>query len=287
MAFLLGILVSQVTSRNHSQPAPEYGVINNELKATEVEWTDFPAWRQFSCELNGCFTLQLPHKKSISIMGMEGESVLKEIKRSSHLQGVATKPAIYDEVTYQIDQWNVTSENIPKGQNEIADALAGYYLEAYCESERFILGYVLPMKQDMELWGELENRYKEQRIDPYLSAFELSDTYDMIRNDEFVLIRGENQVLSCSIQNTGQKIWYFQDDLPQIEMWYQGVWLVLDDGVDSTCMLKECAPGEQIEISIPMDIEEKYNNILTGIYRIVIKGTENDYIVSDYFEKGD
>lgn len=122
MAFLLGILVSQVTSRNHSQPAPECGVINNELKATEVEWTDFPAWRQFSCELNGCFTVQLPHKKSISIMGMEGEIVLKELKRSSHLQGVATKPAIYDEVTYQIDHWNVISENIPKGQNEIADA---------------------------------------------------------------------------------------------------------------------------------------------------------------------
>ena len=29
----------------------------------------------------------------------------------------------------------------------------------------------------MELWGEQENRYKEQRIDPYLSSHELSDTY--------------------------------------------------------------------------------------------------------------
>lgn len=51
-------------------------------------------------------------------------------------------------------------------------------------------------------------------------------------------------------------------------------------------MLRDCAPGEEIKISIPKDIEERYNNLLTGIYRIVIKGTENDYIVSDCFEKG-
>ena len=52
-------------------------------------------------------------------------------------------------------------------------------------------------------------------------------------------------------------------------------------------MLRNCAPGEEIKISIPKDIEERYNNLLTGIYRIVIKGTENDYIVSDCFEKGE
>lgn len=286
LAFLLGILLSQVASSIYSQPASEYGIISNELEATEIEWTNFPAWRKFSCEINGCFTMRLPHKKTISITGVGDDNTLKELKRSSHLRVVDGKLAICDDVTYQIEYWNITSDNISKGLNEIADAQAGYYLEATCEENCFVLGYALPMRYDMELWGEQENRYKEQRIDPYLSSHELSDTYDMIRNENLVLTRDENMTLSCSIQNKGQETWCFQDDLPQIEMWYQGVWLVLDDGVDSTCMLRDCAPGEEIKISIPKDIEERYNNLLTGIYRIVIKGTENDYIVSDCFEKG-
>ena len=87
------------------------------------------------------------------------------------------KLAICDDVTYQIEYWNITSDNISKGLNEIADAQTGSYLEANCEANCFVLGYVLPMRHDMELWGEQENRYKEQRIDPYLSSHELSDTY--------------------------------------------------------------------------------------------------------------
>lgn len=285
MAFFLGILVSQVVSRIYSQPAQEYGVISNELEIAEAEWTNFPAWRQFSGEADGCFTLRLPHKKGISIAGMEDNSAMEEIKRSSQLQIVDGKLTLYDDVTYRIDHGTVTSENLPKGRNEIADAQAGYYLEAYCEEECYVLGYVFPMKQDMELWGMQENRYKEQRIDPYLSALILSDTYGMTRKNNPVLIRDEDGILSCRIRNTGQETWYFQDDLPQIEMWYRGVWLTLDDGADSACMLRECAPGEEIKLSIPQDVEEKYSNLLTGIYRIVIKGAGKDYIVSDVFEK--
>lgn len=289
LAFLFGVLagfgISRITSQDATDHDVKYGIISNELETADAEWTDFPAWRQFSCEVNGSFTMRLPHQKGISIAGMEDDNALKETKRSSHLQIVDGKLTICDDVTYRIDRGYIISENLPKGLDEITDARAGYYLEAYCDAERYGLGYVFPMRQDMELWGERENRYKEQRINPYLSSLTLSDTYGMTRNDNLVLARDEDETLSCNIRNTGQEAWQFQDDLPQIEMWYRGVWLALDDGADSACMLGECAPGEEIKINIPEDTEEKYSSLINGIYRIVIKGAEKDYIISDSYEK--
>ena len=73
--------------------------------------------------------------------------------------------------------------------------------------------------------------------------------------------------------------------MPALEMWYRGVWICLDYGIDNTAMSKICPANQDTSVLVPPESTQFLSSLLPGIYRIVLYGAEGkDYIATDCFE---
>lgn len=268
----------------------QYEVVENNIIVSDIKWTDYPNWRNVSCELNGMISVNLPCETNIKVIDIINEEGLVEVKRETKKEISKLVECKYDYVQYKLENVMIESKGLIKdGKNEIIAATQGYKIGFSWGNREYFIGYIPPKTEWFEEWGQQQNRYAEQNLSPYLGAFQLSRTYtdtsdlyfiDIVEN---IKLTKEGGLLDCKIENNGTKEWTFCDNLPTLEMWYKGVWIELITEWDSTLTAKKCSPKEKIVIDVSEKIENQYPKLFPGIYRLVIYGVEDDCVVSEIF----
>ena len=78
----------------------------------------------------------------------------------------------------------------------------------------------------------------------------------------------------------------YEDELPHIELWYKGIWIELKSPFDYNLTSKTINPLESTNFETPKEILDQYPTPLRGIYRLVIYGENEEFIVSNTFFYG-
>lgn len=290
LALVLGIIIGTAGTyawmyiRQECQVQAEniYGIVENQLSASHIVWEEYPSFRKVACQIDGTFQVQLPVDGKLVVVGLKDESMLREQKREQKKD--------YDLVTYQIEQGEILSSNLVKMYgSEIERATQGYVLEAVSDENAYALGYILPMSETFSTWTSQEAAQYGKNYTPYLGGFTLSSTYvdrevftPLQVAESIELSHQEGGILDCILHNNGTEDWTYIADLPVLEIWYNGVWLELNDGIDSTALAASCAAGESKEIAILEENLKNYPDCIPGLYRLVIYG-QNECAVSDVF----
>lgn len=279
-------------SRGEADTSFRLDVLDENLTIVNVEWSEYPGWKNVSFDVHGTFTIQLPVGASIDFCDLENEESLKELQRTSYTTSADGTSISYDVVTYELTNGHVTATGIIKASdNPIASATSGYRVQVeYNTTQAYTLGYLPPDSTVYTPWSSLEQSYGDCDLSPYLSAYQLSRTYidtslqpgRTLRQD-IAVSKAEDALLNCTITNQSDAAWSFRADLPSLELWYNGVWIEVLSPYDSALMTHTCDANDSYELAIPADINDRYPSLYPGIYRLVIYGTEEDYAVSDRF----
>ena len=266
-----------------------YGITENALVAQEILWNEFPSFRKAQFALSGSFSINLPTNESLIIAELEDQKQLAEVSRENLIFSDGKGIHHYDLVTYQIKNGIICSNNIQKFYgDDIKRATQGYLLQATAGDTAYSLGYILPGADFFTAWTLMEEKYYGRNYAPYMGGFHLSRTYDdsnhfSVRKeaDDIELIHSEGEVLNYTIYNKGEEGWYYSEEMPALELWYNGVWLELEDGIDNGLIEYCLSPGTQKKV-FPKDVMDNYPDCIPGIYRLVVYGRE-DCAISDSF----
>ena len=271
-----------------------YGLVESNFTVSDILWVEYPKWREISCSLTGNFQIQVPKGTDVTFIDLQNVDALSETSRQSLIFSGEGNVLSYDLVTYEINGGYFNAAGLEKlSQNTIDAATKGYRLKIALENEQtYVLGYIPPMSTKFSAWDSLQNKYADQDLTIYLPAFELSPTYldkenmDSMRMAEDVsLTKEEGGYLNCTVHNTRTNDWICNGDMPALEMWYRGVWIYLDYGIDNTAMSKICPANQDTSVLVPPESTQFLSSLLPGIYRIVLYGAEGkDYIATDCFE---
>lgn len=269
-----------------------YGMADCDIAVTDVEWKEFPVWNNITCKIQGNLVVYVPAGAEAEIKDLQNKDSLKETERETKVLTDENGRFFYDEVTYEIEEGIIRAEGLIKvSDNVIENAARGYRAEVVWEDGKDCLGCILPLNDTFLTWNSLQNEYSDRSVKPYLSAFRLSRTYSDTKTfsslkeaETIKLIKKEGGIWDCIIQNEGTESWTFCAERPAVEMWYSGVWIELDTGIDSILMTSVCLPGDEFDITVPAEEGKDYKNLLPGLYRLVIYGTEEDYAATNIFE---
>lgn len=269
-----------------------YGLVENNVDVTDIVWQEFPGYRNLSCEIQGTFEINVPKNAEVAVADLQEESAMKEIRRDHRVLSDGTALLYYDNVTYEIGSGNIAATGILKNrESDIGAAVSGYRVGIFWETdEEIYLGYVAPKSQSFQKWDMKKNTYADVNLSPYLNAFKLSRTYEngnvlSVKKtaDNVSLIKEEGGLLNCVIDNQGDFDWNYSADLPSLEMWYRGVWIELTSEFASNLTVQTCPQGERRELMIPKKTTDRYPDLFPGLYRLVVYGTDDDYIATDKF----
>ncbi len=299
IGIIIGILATisikykNLSSRKDEQTSFRLGLVENNLTITGIKWSDFPGWRNIECNIEGTFSINLPHDASIDFCDLLNNGCLKEIHRKTIHSQDNNMESNYDLVHYEITNGVIAATGVlKKYDNPISIAESGYQVRAtWNGSENYIiLGYIPPESVIFTPWSNLENTYANCDLTPYFDAFQLSRTYldeslasKIPIQSNINVVKVQDGLMNCRIENCSDKEWTYSADLPALEMWYNGVWIEVLPPYDSALMTQTCASNEIYEINVPSDTNNNYPSLFPGIYRLVIYGTEDDYAVSNSF----
>lgn len=267
-----------------------YGLVENNVDMTDIVWREFPGYRNLSCEIQGTFEINVPKNAEVAVADLQEESAMKEIRRDHRVLSDGTELLYYDNVTYEIGSGNIAATGILKNrESDIGSAVSGYRVGISWETdEKIYLGYLAPESQNFQKWDMEKNTYADVNLSPYLDAFKLSHTYEdgsdlSVKKaaDNVSLTKEEGGLLDCVLDNQGKLDWSYRADLPSLEMWYQGVWIELTSDFASNAIAITCPAGERRELVIPKKTTDSYPDLFPGLYRLVIYGTEDDYIATE------
>lgn len=267
-----------------------YGIESQNLTVSNVSWQEYSSFRKVSFTMDGEFVINVPHNCICLINDIMDNSNLKEVNREMYYVSDGNNLVAYDQVYYKLNNAKIQSEGIVKGEDAIHDAISGYRLVVIFGEDSEVLGYLPPLKDSFLEWSKEENYFTNNDYEIYLDNFKLSKTYSVNTNqstEDIKLIKKEGSVLDCIIDNTnGNSDWMYNSQLPMIELFYQGAWIEVNSPFDSNLIVSVCCQGEVKEINVPNDTIIQYSYFLPGIYRLVLWGTDGDYIVTDSFVIG-
>jgi len=269
----------------------DYGIVSQDLTVSQVNWQEYSSFRKVGFVIDGEFIINVPADCSCLINGMADNSDFEETDRKKYYISDGDELIAYDQVHYKFNNAKIQSEGILKGRDAIHDAVSGYRLIVIFEENEEVLGYIPPSGDCFSEWSKEENYFSNNNYEIYLNNFKLSRTYgsDYSINtnrqlENIKLLKEEGSILNCIIDNTnGSGGWEYNALLPTIELWYQGTWIELNSPFDSNLSVAICNQGERKEISVPDDTMRQYSYFLPGIYRLVLWGTDGDYVATDPF----
>ena len=268
-----------------------YGVVENDITVTDIEWQEFPNWRNVSCIVQGSFSVNIPKDADITFADLANTDSIKETTREHQVFSDGKELIYYDYVTYEVESGLLEVTGLLKEKdNEIVAATKGYKVSLTWENGEYFLGYISPLSEVFEVWTDQQNEFAGQNITPYLNTFALSRTYvdtnilcSISVADNMKLSKREGGLLDCTLKNEGTVDWTYSTELPALEMWYKGVWIELKTKWDNALIVKNCPGMKQEEMVFPEEITDAYPDLFPGLYRLVIYGTEGDCAISETF----
>lgn len=278
-----------------------YGISDQNLRVHLVEWKDFPSWREVAFSVEGSISFITGQNGRIVSDAFANPEALEEIHREHCVASNGKDLIYYDEVTYRINEATVNTV-IPKVHtpydNVVMDTVNNSFYMVFCEKDsekevEYIAGSIFPFGEAYTVWTKEQATYSNTNIDAYLSAFALSGTYDggqplreRTQREGVALKKDEGSFLDCTIYNFGTDGWRYETRLPHIELWYKGVWLELIPPYADDLMTAEIELGQNRGFAIPDETIAKYPTLIDGIYRLVIYGENEEFVISDTF-RGD
>ncbi len=269
----------------------EYGIVENGISVSDIQWKDFPGWREVSCAVQGDFSVMLPKNADIVFVDLVNSDCLKETAREHQVISDGKELIYCDYVTYEVENGLLEGNGLLKEYgNDIVMATTGYRMSLAWEGGECFLGYISPLSEEIQWWTKEQNAFAGRNLTPYLDAFTLSHTYVdsgalsfIEAADNVKLLKTEGGLLDCVIKNEGTVDWSYKATLPTLELWYNGVWIELKPDWDDALMVGVCPAGQQKVISVPVDTTDEYPTLFTGVYRLVVYGTEGDCVISEVF----
>ncbi len=293
VAAVLGFVWSSVAKQQGFGEAEDlvedlsYGVIHSNLTVTDVVWKDYPGWKTVSFQVTGDIAMKVPSGAEIRPEGLNDEEVCEMSRKTMQS---------YDMVSLQISQSMAEGKVIEtKELDGILQAANGYHWKVSWEAEDgttgdTIIGCILPASEQMQFWTEEENQYAERNLQPYFDAFRMSRTYTndtaqttKVVAEGIVLKKREGGVFCFELTNTSQSDWFYSPVMPELELWYDGVWLEVVSPYGDAGVASCCKAGETISMDKP-ECEEDYPYLFPGMYRLVQYGVDDDCVISDVFE---
>lgn len=301
LALFIGIIISGIVGTIFIKKTAEcqnsdndfsYGLVERDISVSNIEWQEFFDWRNVSFDIEGSISVIIPRNSDVAFNDMEYPNCLREINREHFVYSDGNELLYYDLVTYEIEKGHIVATGILKERNNaITAATCGYKAGfTYGDGNGYFLGYIPPQSKTFEEWSTLQNTYISMELTPYLDAFNISRTYTDTTTlhaidiaDNVKLIKMEGGILDCIIENNGTNSWEYRATVPALEMWYKGVWIELETGVDYNLTTEICPGMAKKEIIIPEQRTNSYPYLIPGIYRLVIYGIKDDCVISDDF----
>lgn len=295
ICFLLGIWVGFMWKKQHTVlegNAVQYGIAEQNLNVQSVEWKNYPSYWELSFVLSGNISFWTKNNDTILLKHLTNADAFMEIDRQHNVSSNGSDLLYYDYAAYKLDS-GVIVVNIPKryDDNIITYTISNsYYLEFSGDDIDYIAGCIHLLDTDYVPWTQEEAMASAVNLDAYLSAFTLSHTYanvsplqqEMSKEGICLKQEGENY-FSASINNNTEADWQYEAGLPHIELWYKGVWIELNSPYDNNLTTRMLEPEETQYLEIPETALEQYPTLLPGIYRLVIYGENEEFVVSDTF----
>lgn len=300
--FMAGIIMGGLFVRYHMLAVQEasqrkddflYAIEEQMLCIKNVEWKEYPGFRKVSFEMSGTFIMNVPKGDHCVLQNLSDESLLAERDRETFCVSNGSDVLFYDRVEYRLKTAAFQSQGLLKKEEEVSDAMQGYRVTVCIGEHIVILGYIPPLCEKYYEWSNEENECAKYNYEKYLPNFSLSKTYEdneptARRAPDIYLRKEEGGIFNCIIDNTeGNRDWEFNAGLPTIELWYQGVWIAVNSPFSDNLMLNVCRAGERKEISVPPETTAQFSYFLPGIYRLVLWGADNDFIISESFTIGE
>lgn len=277
-----------------------YGISDQNLRVHSVEWKDFPSWREVAFSVEGSISFITEQNRRIVSDAFANPEALEEIHREHCVASNGKDLIYYDEVTYRINEATVNTV-IPKVDTPydivVMDTVNNSFYIVFSEKDsekevEYIAGSIFPFGETYTVWTKEQAAYFDTNIDAYLSVFALSGTYggsqplrERTQREGIVLKKDEGSFLNCTMYNHGSDVWRYETQLPHVELWYKGMWLELLSPYADNLTTAEIKPGQNRGFAIPDETIAKYPSLIDGIYRLVIYGENEEFVVSDTFKK--
>lgn len=290
-----------------------YGLESSELSVSEITWEDYPGWKEVTFQVAGRIMLQVPKGEKVSFGDNLGD--FKELSRETKMFSDGSQLFLYDEVVCELDNISVQGNVVEIWDgHEIIKATNGYQWKVFWDSGETVIGCILPMAEEMQFWSSKENMYAGRNLEVYFTAFDLSRTYmKSIVNEGTELETTKNAVFEITgkedakyeIRKTAQKVSLIQfgdspfcykilnerdedllygPGLPDLEMWYDGIWIKVKEPYDAKPnVYSVCKSGQELIVE-KQEKELRYPYLLPGLYRLVIIDSYGDCVISNVFE---
>lgn len=273
----------------------EYGVTEQDLRIGDVLWKDYPSYRGLTFTIDGMISFRLPRNVTVCLDGLADTEMLQEKSREHCVSSNGTDVLYYDLVSYYLNDGKV-SANIPKiYQDNIICSVKdnSYYLTFDDGDMEYCVGCISLLDTEYVSWTADEIKYADVNLNAYLPAFQLSGTYDIVKplhqkspKKGIILEKKGGNGFQYAIYNQTLENWCYESQLPHIELWYKGIWIELVSPFDYNLTSEMINASEIKEYEIPEKLMSQYSAFLEGIYRLVIYGENQEFIVSDIFYMG-
>lgn len=288
-----------------SQGGPQYfsyGVKSSDITTTDIEWKDYPGWKEVDFKVSGTIVLQVPQGANINFADLDDrmqntkmDEMAPAIEESRETMVLSDGEELlyYDEAVYVLENVIVHGNVVESREdNEILKAANGYQWKVTWDSGEYIIGCILPMSEEMQLWSEKENIYAGRNLEAYFSAFERSRVYldetglktRELAQDVSLIQYGESPFCFKIVNERAVDLLY-GPGMPDLEMWYDGIWIELKERYDAKPgMYSVCKAGEEFIVEKP-EKESGYPYLMPGLYRWVLITDSGECVISNIFEK--
>lgn len=273
----------------------QYGVVEQNLSVHSILWKDYPAYKELSFTIDGSISFHTKRNGTIALNNLVELSSFEEKSRECNVSSNGSDLLYYDYVTYNLHDSKIVA-NIPKiyNDNSIISIVGNSYYLIFNENDAaYVVGCINACTSEYVPWTIDEIRCSTVNLDAYLPAFTLSRTYDSINplhqkipKEGIKLNREGGNCLSYTMYNSTMNDWCYENQLPHIELWYKGIWIELNSPFDYNLTSKTIDPLETISFEVSNEILKQYPSLFQGIYRLVIYGENEEFIVSNTFFYG-
>lgn len=292
---VLGIVIGYKWYSQHvllQDSTIRYGAAKQNITIHSICWKNYPSWRELTFSIDGDISFITRENGTIVFNDLTNSDTFEETFREHKVSKNGNDIIYYDIVTYNICG-GIVCANLPKtdDQNPIIATIENSYYLTFSEKEtNYIVGCISMLDTEYTQWTESEVQYSNMNLNIYLSAFMLSKTYDQVYplhqkvpKQAISIQKEDGSYLNCTIYNNSDNSWSFETRLPHVELWYKGVWIELNSPYADNLSIVSIAPHESKNITPSNEVNDTYPTLMSGIYRLVIYGENDEFIVSDTF----
>lgn len=292
---LLSLCIGYLQGRRQTMPITDelpYKITTQHLQIQSVLWKDYPAYRELTLMVNGDISFCTKKDATVTFEASANPNAMVETGRKRKLYRTKGSIQACDIVTYQIHNEAIRA-TIPKikKDNPISSILENSYYLTFQETDIiYPAGHISALDTEYIAWSAQESQYASVNLEAYLSAFSLSDTYDQTEplrerpsTQGIILEKEEGSFLNCTLRNDTAQDWNYDQSLPHIELWYQGIWIELNAPFDNNLTIGTLQPSETKQYEIPQETLKQYPTLFQGIYRLVIYGEQGEFAKSEPF----